>query len=116
MPVFSTDPKLLYMVFQNVLANAVEYTPKGGSINLSVSNVNGKLLIVVKDTGYGIPKNQQDKIFTKFFRADNVREKDTDGTGLGLYIVKSIVENLGGKVWFESVENKGATFFIEFKI
>ena len=69
----------------------------------------------ISDTGYGIPKNQQDKIFTKLFRADNVRDKDTDGTGLGLYIVRSIVENSGGKVWFKSLggeENKGTTFFV----
>jgi two-component system sensor histidine kinase VicK len=65
----------------------------------------------VADTGYGIPKNQQDKIFTKLFRADNIREKVTDGTGLGLYIIKSIIEQFGGKVWFESVENKGTTFY-----
>ena len=110
------------MVFQNLLANAVEYTPEAGTIKLSVSKVSaeggsasggkGQLSIVVEDTGYGIPKNQQDKIFTKFFRADNVRDKDTDGTGLGLYIVKSIVENSGGKIWFESVENKGTTFYV----
>lgn len=70
------------------------------------------ILITVSDTGCGIPKNQQDKIFTKLFRADNVREKDTEGTGLGLYIVKSIVEHSGGKIWFESEENKGTTFYV----
>jgi signal transduction histidine kinase len=69
----------------------------------------------MSDTGYGIPKNQHNKIFTKLFRADNVRDKDTDGTGLGLYIVKSIVENSGGKVWFKSPsekENKGTIFYV----
>ena len=69
------------------------------------------LLIKVKDTGIGIPKEQQDKIFEKLFRADNVKETDTEGTGLGLYVVKSIIENCGGKVWFESKENKGTTFY-----
>ncbi len=54
------------------------------------------------DTGYGIPKDQQDKIFTKLFRADNILEKDTEGTGLGLYIVKSIIDQSGGKIWFSS--------------
>ncbi|OHA24838.1 MAG: hypothetical protein A3D52_02580 [Candidatus Taylorbacteria bacterium RIFCSPHIGHO2_02_FULL_44_36] len=101
-PPFLTDPKLLRMVFQNLLANAVEYTPQGGKIEVVISFDKKNIQIKVSDTGYGIPKNQQGKIFTKFFRADNVREKDTDGTGLGLYIVKSIVENSGGKIWFES--------------
>ena len=58
----------------------------------------------------GIPEKQQDRMFTKLFRADNVRENDTTGTGLGLYIAKSIVEQNGGKMWFESEENVGTTF------
>ena len=119
-PIFSIDPKLLCMVFQNLLSNAVEYTPSGGKIELAISFLparvgekeKGEIQIKISDTGYGIPKNQQDKIFTKFFRADNVRNKDTEGTGLGLYIVKSIVENSGGKIRFESEENKGTTFYI----
>jgi two-component system sensor histidine kinase VicK len=70
------------------------------------------VMISVADTGYGIPKSQEGKIFSKLFRADNVREKETDGTGLGLYLVKSIVEASGGAVWFVSEENKGTTFYI----
>ncbi|MCR4328902.1 MAG: ATP-binding protein [Patescibacteria group bacterium] len=122
------DPKLLRMVLQNILSNAVKYTPGGGKIRLSISLVDKKnILLKVSDTGYGIPNNQQDKIFTKLFRADNVRDKDTDGTGLGLYIAKSIVENAGGKIWFTSSgevagvrasrmaggeENNGTTFYV----
>jgi two-component system sensor histidine kinase VicK len=104
------------MVVQNILSNAVKYTPEGGKIVLSISSTDKKnVLLKISDTGYGIPKNQQDKIFTKLFRADNVRDKDTDGTGLGLYIVKSIVENSGGKVWFKSSGeegNKGTVFYV----
>ena len=123
------DPKLLRMVVQNILSNAIKYTPEGGKIKLFIKSVNKKnVLLKISDTGYGIPKNQQNKIFTKLFRADNVRDKDTDGTGLGLYIVKSIVEKSGGKIWFESSgevagvrasrmiggkENKGTTFYVE---
>jgi PAS domain S-box-containing protein len=114
-PVILADPKLLHMVMQNLLTNAVKYTPEGGKVTLEIilSDAQGRttlpskikrshVLIKVSDTGYGIPKNQQDKIFTKLFRADNVRDKDTEGTGLGLYIVKSIIEHSGGKIWFES--------------
>lgn len=110
------DPKLLKMVVQNILSNAIKYTHDGGKIVLSISLSDKQtLLIKIVDTGYGIPKNQQDKIFTKLFRADNAREMDTDGTGLGLYIVKSIVDNSGGKVWFTSSnENgkRGTTFYV----
>ena len=110
------DPKHLRMVVQNILSNAVKYTHEGGKIDVSISLADkNNILLKIDDTGYGIPRNQQDKIFTKLFRADNVRDKDTDGTGLGLYIVKSIVENAGGKIWFKSSSeeaNKGTTFYV----
>ena len=107
-PFIETDPKLLSMVVQNLLSNSVKYTPNKGKIKISLilDKKNKKIIFKILDSGYGIPKNQQDKIFTKLFRADNVREKDTEGTGLGLYIVKAIVDNSGGKVWFDSKENK----------
>ncbi len=112
------DPKLLRMVMQNILSNAVKYTPERGRVKMAISLFNKKnILIKISDTGYGIPKNQHSKIFTKLFRADNVRDKDTNGTGLGLYIVKSIVENSGGKIWFESPkENFGTTFYVTLPI
>ena len=106
------DPKLLHMVFQNLISNAIKYTPEKGTVDFSIKKEKDHILVSVADTGYGIPKNQQDKIFTKLFRADNVRAKDTEGTGLGLYIVKAIIEHSGGNIWFESEENKGTTFYI----
>lgn len=112
-PLMQADPKLLRMVVQNLLSNAVKYTPEAGKIEISLSlNDKQEVTLKVADTGYGIPNNQQDKIFTKLFRADNAREKDTEGTGLGLYIVKSIVDNSGGQIRFESQENKGTTFYV----
>ena len=75
-----------------------------------------KVIIKVSDTGYGIPKGDHDKIFTKIFRADNVREIDPSGTGLGLYIVKSIVEHSQGTIEFESEENKGTIFTVSLPI
>ncbi|HEY4496709.1 MAG TPA: ATP-binding protein [Candidatus Paceibacterota bacterium] len=116
------DKKLIGIIIQNLLSNALKYTPNGGSVSLDiklVAIVNKKIekgkdqiLIKVSDSGYGIPKSQQSKIFTKLFRADNVRSKDTEGTGLGLYIVKSILETAGGDIWFDSVENEGSTFYV----
>ncbi len=113
-PLIQVDPKLLSMVVQNLLSNSVKYTPEKGKIEISLTLDSKKkmLLFKVSDNGYGIPRNQQDKIFTKLFRADNVRGKDTEGTGLGLYIVKAIIDNSGGKVWFESKEDKGTTFYV----
>jgi signal transduction histidine kinase len=101
------------MIIQNLLSNAVKYTPENGKVQISFSQHNKKhILLKISDTGFGIPKNQQSKIFTKLFRADNAKLKDAEGTGLGLYIVKSIVDKTGGKVWFESKENKGTTFYV----
>lgn len=108
----SLDKKLTMIIFQNLLSNATKYTPAKGKIELAAKIEGKKLLITVSDNGMGIPKVQQDKIFSKLFRADNVRKTDTEGTGLGLYIIKSIVENVGGKIWFESEEDKGTTFFV----
>ena len=68
------------------------------------------------DTGVGIPVSQQERIFTRLFRADNVRTQDTEGTGLGLYIVKAIIEKSGGRVWFESEENVRSTFHVELPV
>jgi len=124
LPILQADPQLLRMVVQNILVNAIKYTPDKGSITLelALSDAQGRasqaaagrshVLIKVSDTGYGIPRSNQDKIFTKLFRADNVRAKDTEGTGLGLYIAKSIVDQSGGRIWFESQEDKGTIFYV----
>ena len=71
------------------------------------------MLVAIKDTELGIPKKQQPRMFEKFFRADNVQTAETEGTGLGLYIAKAIIERHGGKTRFESEENVGTTFFVE---
>ncbi|MCA9380795.1 CHASE domain-containing protein [Candidatus Dojkabacteria bacterium] len=109
----SVDPKLFRIVYQNLITNAVKYTPEEGIISIDHKIENDDILITVSDTGYGIPLRQKDQIFQKLFRADNVRIKDTKGTGLGLYIVKSILESTGGRIWFESEENEGTTFFVK---
>lgn len=125
LPTVFADPKLLRMVIQNLLSNAVKYTPEKGTVTLVIrrattNDLTGAKLrtnqeyvfISVTDTGYGIPKEQQPKIFEKLFRADNVRKLDVEGTGLGLYIVREVARKLGGAVWFESVEGKGTTFYV----
>lgn len=111
-PLMQLDPDLTRIIFQNILTNAVKYTPEGGKVKLEIEKRKQSILIIVSDNGYGIPKRQQRHMFSKLFRADNARQQDTDGTGLGLYIVKSIVANANGKIWFESEENVGTVFYV----
>jgi PAS domain S-box-containing protein len=111
---YFADPNILRIVIQNLVSNAVKYTPTKGKIIVKIQEQKetGKLLIEVSDTGYGIPEGEQSRIFSKLFRADNVKEMDTVGTGLGLYVLKSIVEESGGSVEFTSVLNEGSTFTV----
>jgi len=111
-PKVNADPKLVRIIFQNLLSNAIKYTKKGGQVSLSLTKDDMNIFIKVSDSGVGIPVAVQDKMFTKLFRADNARIVESEGTGLGLYIVKAVVEKGGGKVWFDSVENKGTTFYV----
>jgi PAS domain S-box-containing protein len=111
-PKINADPSIVRIIFQNLLTNAVKYTKEKGKISISLEKDKENILIKIADNGYGIPDYQQDHIFEKMFRADNVREKETEGTGLGLYLVKAIVDDSKGKIWFKSKENKGTNFFI----
>ncbi|MBI3335560.1 MAG: HAMP domain-containing histidine kinase, partial [Candidatus Portnoybacteria bacterium] len=118
------DEPLFRMVINNLITNAIHYTKEGGEIRVECKTMNkGQMLgeklleencfvIVVSDTGYGIPQGEQSKVFSKFFRADNAREKHADGTGLGLYTVKSVLDHSGGLIWFTSRENQGTSFYI----
>lgn len=108
-----SDPKLLRIVIQNLISNAVKYTPKNGSISIILKDSILDKSITVSDTGIGIPESQHDRIFTKLFRADNARKVDSQGTGLGLYLIKSLVETMGGSISFSSKENEGSTFIIK---
>lgn len=112
-PIMSVDAKLISIIFQNLLSNAIKYTPEKGSVYLQIERDKKNLIVIVSDTGCGIPKPQQSKIFSKLFRADNVQSKDTEGTGLGLYIIKSILNQSGGRISFTSEENKGTTFTVK---
>ncbi len=113
-PKLNYDPDLTRIILQNLISNAVKYTPKQGRIIVDVKKQKQEenILIEVADTGFGIPKKQQKHIFEKLFRADNVKEKDTTGTGLGLYMVKSILDQVGGKIWFKSKLKQGTVFYV----
>lgn len=112
LPKVHADPERIRAVFQNLLENAIKYSRTNGTIEVTMKVVPGDLIEVrLKDDGIGIPKEQQKNIFGRFFRASNAVKAETDGSGLGLYIVKNIIERHGGKIWFESVEGSGVTFF-----
>lgn len=110
-PKVSADKKKLMIVMDNLLSNAIKYIKENGQVEIKVKEESDKAVVSVKDNGMGIPKYQQDKVFQKFFRSDNVGRYQTTGTGLGLYISKNIIEQSGGKIWFESEEDKGSTFY-----
>jgi len=105
------DPLLLMEVCANLVSNALKYTPVEGEVAVTLKQKEGTVVLSVKDTGYGIPRSSQANMFSKFFRAGNVLQKETYGTGLGLYMVKLIANTMGGEVWFKSRENKGSTFY-----
>lgn len=116
LPKVLTDSQLIRIIFQNLLGNAVEYTPLKGEITCTISKINNEVVIKVKDTGTGIPEKQQSRIFQKLFRGDNIRRDHSRGTGLGLYITKATVDALMGKIWFESKEGEGTTFWVSLPI
>jgi signal transduction histidine kinase len=109
-PPVVADPQLVRQVILNLLSNAIKYTPPRGEIALQVGQENGCIRWAVRDTGIGIPKDAQPRLFEKFYRADNVHKVETEGTGLGLYLVRLIVERCGGEIWCQSEEGRGATF------
>jgi len=105
------DPQLLRQVVLNLTSNAIKYSPSRGSISVRLTREQDLVRWQIKDTGIGIPKESQRHLFEKFYRADNVAALETDGTGLGLYLVRLIVEQIGGRVGCESEEGQGATFY-----
>lgn len=117
LPQIDLDKNKMRMVFENLLDNALKYTQRDGQVNVIIKDdrlntADRKIEILVSDNGVGIPKAEQDKIFHKFFRASNARLQEPDGSGIGLFIAKDVVENHGGTLWFESEENKGTTFHV----
>ena len=116
LPLDEVDPDLMRHVYMNLLMNAVNYSDENDSIKIDISLKNGELLTKISDTGIGIPAAEEARIFEKFFRGSNALKKETDGSGLGLYLTKTIVESSGGKIWFESKENAGTTFWFTIPI
>ena len=109
-PVAGSEARLL-QVFDNLLGNAIKFSPDGGQIVVTVENAGPVVQASVSDQGIGIPKDQQDRIFERFYQIDGSARRRFSGAGLGLAIVKRIVETHGGRVWVESEPGKGSTFY-----
>lgn len=112
LPKTKTDKKSLRIVIQNLLTNSIKYSPAKSTVDLSIDEHEGRIRFTIADHGAGIPAEDQKNIFSKFFRAENARNLDTDGNGLGLYIVKSMLEHIGGTISFASTVGKGTTFYV----
>jgi signal transduction histidine kinase len=107
------DPQLLRQVILNLTSNAIKYTPAGGVISIALGREAGPMARwAITDRGIGIPESSRARLFEKFYRADNAHTVETEGTGLGLYLVRLIIERLDGRVWCESEEGRGSTFIV----
>src|SRR3989344_1730866 len=110
LPPIHVAPEQMRTPIQNLVDNAVKYTPPKGRIEITLRRNGSAIEMSVRDTGIGIPKHQQHKLFTRFFRCDNAVQTEAEGSGLGLFIVKNIIEKHGGSIHFTSRQNEGTTF------
>lgn len=107
------DMNRLALAISNLLDNAIKYNAKNGTVTVKIERLSDKpyLQVSIKDTGIGVPAGEIDKLFSKFFRAENAVKTDTEGSGLGLYITKNIINRHGGVIWAESIISRGTTFY-----
>lgn len=106
------DAAMMRQVVDNLLSNAIKYTPDGGTIALRVVRDGPEARCIVEDTGIGVPEAARARLFEKFFRAENVQKLETEGTGLGLFMVRLILEKLGGRIWYEPREDGTGSRFV----
>jgi signal transduction histidine kinase len=116
--IVDVDPGRIEQVLNNLIVNAIKYSPQGGAIEVAIHEEAEEhaACLSIRDHGIGIPKQQQARIFERFMRADNAQALGIKGTGLGLYLSRGLIEQHGGRIWFESVEGRGSTFFITLPI
>ncbi|UCG32983.1 MAG: hybrid sensor histidine kinase/response regulator [Phycisphaerales bacterium] len=112
LPLVETDADRISQLLSNLLSNALKYTPSGGKVHVSARSSSSEIVICVADTGPGIPREKWDQIFDRFSQLSNPNTSEIAGVGLGLYIVRQIVEILGGAVWLDSEEGRGSEFFV----
>ena len=113
LPLVRGDSERLRQVLDNLLSNAIKYSPQGGLIKVGGWADEDWVYVYVSDEGIGIPKEEQERIFERFYRAESALTPRTRGAGLGLYLCKAVVEAHGGKIWVESEPGKGAKFIFK---
>ncbi|HEV2473676.1 MAG TPA: ATP-binding protein, partial [Chthonomonadales bacterium] len=113
-----TDPDKIQNILQNLVSNAIKYSPEGGEVRVigRIEQEKGSVLIGVRDQGMGIPEAAQKKLFQKFYRVDNKSTRKAGGTGIGLFLVKSLVQAHHGEIWVESSPGVGSTFWFRIPI
>jgi signal transduction histidine kinase len=116
LPDVAADPGQLRQVLANLVDNAVKYSPGGGTVTVAVARRGDQLRFSISDPGIGIPAAEQRRIFEKFYRLDPDMTHGVGGTGLGLYICRELVRRVGGRIWVESKEGDGSTFFVELPV
>jgi two-component system sensor histidine kinase VicK len=107
------DPAQLRMVLANLIDNAVKYSPQGGTVDVRVEQSNGHIRFFVSDEGIGVPEAERERIFDKFIRLDPEMSRGIGGTGLGLYICRELVGQMGGSIWVSANQPRGSTFAFE---
>jgi signal transduction histidine kinase len=110
------DEERLRQVFNNLINNAIKYAPDGGEIRVGGWQEGDEVIVFVADQGIGIPEEEQDKLFQRFYRVDSSLRRKTQGAGLGLFLCRSIIEAHGGRIWLRSAPGKGATVFFSLPI
>lgn len=110
------DKRRMAVVLDNLLSNAIKYNNIDGVVQVILEKRDNEIQVCIRDNGVGIPATQMGNIFQKFYRSDNSAKNNTDGTGLGLYIAKNIIEQSGGELWFHSIENVGSEFYFTLPI
>ena len=112
--IVQVDPHRMEQVLSNLIGNAIKYSPEGGPIEITLCEDEARqnVIVCIKDRGIGIPTDQQARLFGRFMRADNAQEHGIGGTGLGLYLCRELIERQAGRIWFESREGAGSTFYV----
>ena len=110
------DGKMLLSIIQNIVSNAVKHTPEGGKITITAKSKEDKIIVQIKDTGIGMSKEIQEKLFTPQIKTLSKARKENKGAGIGLLLVKGFLEKNDGEIWVESIEGKGSSFYFALPI